>query len=172
VHGIVQGHDGAITVTSQLGRGTHFQVYFPAAAPVDSIPAPVPVPQRGEGEHILYLDDEEALVDLAMRMLERLGYRVTGCTCAADALKAFREAPDEFDLVITDLNMPGTSGLHIAAELLKVRPNLPVMLCSGHVTEDLQQRARNTGIRELFYKPNTIEEFSAAIHRLVAKTQA
>lgn len=172
VHGIVQAHDGAITVVSQPGRGTTFQVYFPAAAaPVSAVPGPVSAPHRGESQHILYLDDEEPLVFLATRMLERLGYHVTGFTRAADAVSAFRENPGQFDLVIADLNMPGASGLQVAADLLKVRPDLPVVLCSGHVTEDLRQRARNAGIREVLYKPNTMEEFSEAIHRLAVKTR-
>ncbi len=172
VHGIVQGHDGAITVASQPGRGTTFQVYFPAAAAsVEAAPALVSAPVRGDGQHILFLDDEEPLVYLATRMLERLGYRVTGFTRAVDAVGAFRDNPAQFDLVIADLNMPGASGLEVAADVLKLRPDLPVVLCSGHVTEDLRQRARNAGIREVLYKPNTMEELSEAIHRLAVQTR-
>jgi len=172
VYGIVQGHDGAITVDSRPGQGATFKVYFPAAGPVNAVVcAPVSVPQRGDGQHILYLDDEEPLVFLAVRILERLGYRVTGFTHAAEAMQAFRENPSQFDLVITDLNMPGESGLHVAAELLKLRPDVPVALCSGHVTEELRQRARAIGIREVFYKPNTMEELSEAVHRLAVKSR-
>jgi len=170
VHGIVQSHDGAITVSSQLGQGASFCVYLPAleATPVSS-PAPAPPPSRGQGQHILYLDDEEALVFLAKRTLERLGYRISGFTQVADALHAFRENPGGFDLVITDLNMPGTSGLRVADEFLKLRPGVPVALCSGYVTEELKERARQAGICEVLYKPNTMEEFSHAIHLLTTR---
>ena len=126
---------GAITVTSQPGQGTTFRVYLPAAAAAASVPpAPVQVPLRGEGQHILYLDDEESLVFLAVRMLERLGYQVSGFSPRGGCDEAFRENPDRFDLVITDLNMPGASGLQVAEEILKLRPDVPVVLCSGHVS--------------------------------------
>lgn len=173
VHGIVQAHDGAIRVTSQPGRGTTFEVYLPASAqPVSEEPATAAAAaSSANGQHILYLDDEEALVFLAARMLEKLGYRVTGFTSAADAVKAFRENPGEFDLVIADLNMPGASGLQVAAELLKIRPDLPVALCSGHVTEDQREKARQLGIREVLYKPNTMLELSETIDRLAVETR-
>jgi CheY-like chemotaxis protein len=104
-------------------------------------------------------------------MLKRLGYRISGYTRVEDAMKAFRENPHQFDLVITDLNMPGAHGMEVAADLLQLRPDLPVVLCSGHVTEELRESARNAGIREVLYKPNTMEEFSEAIHRLASKTR-
>jgi PAS domain S-box-containing protein len=171
VHGIVQGHDGAIEVASRPGRGTTFRVYFPSAPSVSAAPASVPIPQRGAGQHILYLDDEEPLVFLAVRMLERLGYEVTGFTRAADAMRAVRDRPGQFDLFITDLNMPGASGLQVAAEVLKVRPDLPVVLCSGHVTEELREQARNAGIREVLNKPNTMQELSETIHRVASQAK-
>jgi PAS domain S-box-containing protein len=170
VHGIVQGHDGAITVDSQPGRGTTVEVYFPAAAPVSTAGQPASVEHHGDGQRILYIDDEEPLVFLAKRMLERLGYQATGFTSGADAMEVFVENPDQFDLAIVDLNMPGISGLQLAPDLLKVRPDLPIVLCSGHVTDDLKERALQAGIREVLYKPNTMEEFSEAIQRLATST--
>lgn len=172
VHGIVQGHDAAIAVRSQPGRGTTFEVYFPAApAAVPAAPPPTAVAPQGDGQHILYIDDEEPLVQLATRMLERLGYRISAFTSTDEAVRAFREDPHRFDLVIADLNMPGASGLHVAAELLALRPDLPIALCSGHVTEDLKQRAREAGLREVLYKPNTMQELGDAIHRLAVSAR-
>jgi PAS domain S-box-containing protein len=171
VHGIMQSHQGAITVVSEPGRGTTFRLYFPAAAAhAQPAPEPAPAPQEGRGEHVLYLDDEEPLVFLATRMLERLGYRISGFTRAADALHSFRQAPAQFDLAVTDMNMPGASGVEFAAELLRVRPDLPIVLCSGHVTDELRELARKAGIRDVLYKPSTMHEFGEAIHRLAAKT--
>ena len=170
VHGIVHEHDGAITVASQPGMGATFQIYLPAAAaPEDPLPALTSSTLRGDGQRILYLDDEEPLVSIATRMLERLGYQVAGFTRPVDALTAFRESPEKFDLVITDLNMPGSSGLHVAIEFLKLRPDVPIVLSSGRVTDDLRQSARIAGIRDVLHKPNTIAEFTETIHRLTAK---
>ncbi len=172
VHGLVQDHDGAITVQSQPGAGTTFRVYLPA---VDSAASELAEPQmpfqQGHGEHILYLDDEESLVHLATRMIERLGYRITGFTRPAAALAAFRENPDRFDLFITDLNMPGSSGLSVAVEVLKLRPNMPVVLTSGHITDELRQQALHLGVRRVLYKPNTLAEFSEEISQLLAESR-
>jgi PAS domain S-box-containing protein len=173
VQGIIAAHDGAITVVSQPGQGTTFQVYFPAAfaRTDDSEIAPGGPAPQGQGQHVLFLDDEEALVNLAMRTLEPLGYRVTGFTQAAVAMQAFRANPGQFDVVITDLNMPGISGLDVARELLTVQPEVPILLCSGHVTEQMQAQAHSAGIRHILYKPNTMEEVSATLHRLFTQPQ-
>jgi signal transduction histidine kinase/CheY-like chemotaxis protein len=169
VHSIVSGCSGAIEVASTPGRGTTFDLYFPA---VTSKMEPARPKQagllRGEGQHILYLDDEEALVLLSTRLFERLGYRVSGYTKAPDALTAFRAAPDSFDIAVTDYNMPGASGLDVARDLLAVRADLPVVLASGYITDELQAHAQKIGVRHLLYKPNTVEELCEVVHRLVA----
>ena len=171
VHGIVQGHDGAIVVRSQPGEGTVFEIYFPAATAIEETAAAPAPALRGQGQHILFLDDEAPLVTLAQRLLERRGYRFSGFTRASEALRAFAEKPDEFQLVITDLSMPGASGLHFASDILKLRPDVPVVLCSGHVTEELREHALRAGIREVLYKPNTVDEFGETIHRLASETR-
>ncbi len=170
VHGIVKVHGGAITVTSQPGQGTTFCLYFPAAespgrsdAPEDAVWEPLPA---SRGQHVLYLDDEEPLVFMVKCMLERLKYRVSGYTRADEALAAVRDAAGQFDLVVTDLNMPGMSGLDVARELARLRPDLPVVLVSGYITEELRAAALHAGVRQLIYKPNTVEELCAAVHRL------
>ncbi len=174
VHGILHGHDGAISVASRPGHGATFRAYFPAAiaAPGDGGAAATAELVHGAGKHILYLDDEEPLVRLATRTLERLHFRVTGFTRAADAVAAFCANPAEFDLVITDLNLPGASGLGVAARLLAVRPDVPIVLSSGHVTDDLRDKAQRIGIRELLYKPSRIEELCEVVQRLTDSAPA
>ena len=173
VRGIVENHDGAITVVSEPGQGATFQVYFPAAsiATAAAETAPAESAPVGQGKHILFLDDEEALVRLGKRLLQRLGYRVTGFTLAAEAVQAFRAAPGQFDVVITDLNLPGISGLDVAREFLTLRPDVPVLLCSGYITEPVKEQARRIGICHFLYKPNNIEELSKTLHQVLTEPQ-
>jgi CheY-like chemotaxis protein len=175
VLGIVQGHDGAITVESAPGKGTTFHLYLPAA---DRLPAAGPSPAqgasasavatapRGRGQHVLYLDDDEALVSLVRRLLERQGYRVSGHTLAAQALDAVRADPGGFDLVVTDYNMPGMSGLDVAREIALIRPGLPVAVTSGLITDELRENAPGSGVRHLIYKPDTTEELCEVVRKL------
>ncbi len=125
-------------------------------------------PPRGGGERILYVDDEEALVTLMTRLLGRQGYTVTGYTRADEALAALHADPQAFDLVITDFNMPGASGLALARDALSRRPDLPVAVTSGYITESLRAEAARLGVCEVIYKPNTVDEMLAAVHRVLA----
>jgi CheY-like chemotaxis protein len=168
-HGIVESHDGAIVVTSAVGDGTTFQLYFPEV--VGAVESSASLPQipaaSGKGQHLLYLDDEEALVILTTRILERLGYTVSGFTQAQQALDAFRADPDRFDLAVTDFNMPGASGLDIAKALMAIRPDISVVLISGYVTDDLKDRASRLGIRQVIYKPNSVNELCEAVQQVL-----
>ena len=171
VDGIVQGHGGLIKVESQPGRGSVFHLYFPAAEGAPAVPAtPLPsAPRASSGQRILFLDDEKALVLIAKAMLERLGYQVHGYTVAEQALAAFKADPAAFDLLVTDFNMPGASGLDVAREIRRLRPDLPIALASGFVTDELRAQALALGIRELIYKPQTIEELAAAVARALTE---
>jgi DNA-binding NtrC family response regulator len=120
---------------------------------------------HGNGERVLFLDDEEPLVRLANRMLNRLGYKVEAFTRAADALEDFRRRPGDFDLVLTDLAMPGASGLDFAASVLAIRPDIPVIMTTGYIDPDDLERAQRIGIREVILKPTTIEEMGRSFHR-------
>jgi len=173
VRGIVRNHDGAITVTSEPGKGTRFQLYFPAVAEgsIEAAQAPRNAPATatltsGAGLRVLFLDDEQALVGLAARLLQRLGYTVSGFTQAALALEAFAAAPDAFDIVVTDLSMPGLNGIEVARRMLALRPGLPVLLMSGYLRPEEAERAQEIGIREIVRKPAAIEELGAALARL------
>jgi PAS domain S-box-containing protein len=168
VDGIVKAHHGGITVSSQPGQGTSFRLYFPAAsAPAHEAPAASASLPRGGGQRILYLDDEEPLVLLTQRLLGRLGYSVTGFSRSDEALAAFHADPHAWDVFVTDLNMPGPSGLDVAAEVLRTRSDLPVALASGYLTETLHAQALALGVREVIYKPNTADELAQVIARMV-----
>jgi PAS domain S-box-containing protein len=119
--------------------------------------------------HILFVDDEQPLVLLAARTLEEHGHRVSGCASGVDAIAAFMRDPLDFDLVVTDLNMKGMSGLQLTKQLRAFRPELPVLLASGYVDDDLERKAAEAGVSEVLYKPRTIEEFGLLIHRTAAR---
>lgn len=170
VRGIVRSHDGAIALYSEPGKGTQFVLYFPAvegAAAEAQQPASVTV--RGEGQRVLYIDDEEALVMLARRLLERLGYQVAGFSDASEALAAFEAAPETFDLVLSDLSMPGTTGMEVARRVLEIRPDIPVLLASGYLRTEDVELARSMGVRDVIWKPATINEMGELLGRMLAK---
>jgi nitrogen-specific signal transduction histidine kinase/CheY-like chemotaxis protein len=175
VHGIMKHHQGAITVASQPGRGTTFELYFPAAATESRPGAPMPVKPvampQGRGQHVLCLDDETSLVSLIARTLERQGYRVTTFTSAEAALAMLRADPSGFELVVTDHNMPGTSGIEVAREIRKLRPELPVILTSGFITEKIRAEAEGAGIRQLLHKPYRVEDLCQTIQHLLQSVQ-
>lgn len=133
VLGIVKEHAGAVSVESEVGEGTCFHVYLPLCKATDSkiIRLQQKRVPRGNGERILVVDDEEAIARLSGRMLERMGYVATVFVEAEAAVKAFSEAPESFDLVLTDLTMPGIRGDGVARKVHAIRPELPVILLSG-----------------------------------------
>ena len=169
VHGIVRNHHGAIRVDSELGLGATFCVYFPVTSEAaHELPPGTPeMSYRGNGEHILYVDDDEPLVFLTKRFLERHGYRVTGHTSVDDALREFRSDPKAFDVVITDSNMPGTSGLDLAESLLEIYPTADIVLTSRYLTPEDVARASEIGVRDVILKPNTVEELVPLVQRLL-----
>ena len=171
-HGIVTGHGGAITVESAPGRGTRFDLYFPRCEEIAAAPPPLQAPLHGQGEHLLLVDDEAALVRLWTVALTDLGYRVTAYTNSRAALEAFRDTPDAFDLVITDQTMPQLTGEALAQEILRLRPRLPIILCTGHVPVAPGTRPRPLGVRATLLKPISRLDLSLAIQRLLAERAA
>ena len=167
VHGVMQTHEGEVTVKSTPGRGTTFQLYFPVhAIPVSAQPAePVGAPPRGRGERILFVDDEAPIMLVGRLMLEGLGYQVEGGTDALEMLERFKEAPDAFDLVITDLTMPGITGLELSRRLLQIRPDICIILTTGYNASLTLERVRQLGIRELIMKPLSMFSLATALRR-------
>ncbi|HWP07059.1 MAG TPA: ATP-binding protein [Polyangiaceae bacterium] len=170
VHGIVNDHGGSITVTSQPGRGTTFTVALPVAEGRAALPQPrtgdVPV---GRGERILLVDDERILCEVARRFLVRAGYQADTCLAAEDAWHRVESDPDAYSVVVSDLTMPGMSGLDLAARIHSVRPNLPVVLTSGHAPGLTTEMLSELGVCELLQKPVDHAGLTRAVARAVRR---
>lgn len=163
VHGIVKSLKGHIIVNSKLDEGTSFEIFLPAVTGEDVEISPLEQSIPTGNEHILVVDDERSLVEANRSLLESLGYKVTGMTGALEALEAFRSQPQKFDLVITDLTMPQMTGDKLAKALLSIRPDLPIILCSGFSASGDPKDIAELGIRALLHKPLLKREIAEAI---------
>ena len=169
VHGIVKKSGGAIQVESEPGKWTIFYIYLPRINMTLPIKAAQPKPIEGGPERILFVDDEKMLVDIGEQALQRLGYHVVSRTSSIEALELFKAKPDYFDLVITDQTMPGMTGDALARELLRIRPNLPVIICTGYSQTIDHERAKKIGIKALVEKPMLMDEIAAAVRKVLNK---
>lgn len=169
VHGIVKHHYGHINVYSEPGKGTAFHIYLPMIT--EKLPKPKPayglsaIP--GGNERILLVDDETAIVEMEQQVLERLGYKVAGVSSATDALNVFRKDPKGFDLIITDTTMPEMTGVDLCREILKIRPDMPIILCTGFSEIITKEKAIEMGIREFLMKPVLIKDMAKTIRKLM-----
>ena len=170
VHGIVKGLQGMITVESKPGEGTTFRVILPKAKGEVKTKVPRAAAVPGGKEKILFIDDEELLSELGKEMLQRLGYHVTAFTDPAEALKLFSSDPSFFDLVITDQAMPHETGTALARKLLSLRPDIPIILCTGHGEMITPEEAGKMGIKKFLMKPLMRQELAKAV-RLVLPEQ-
>jgi len=168
VHGIVENHEGRIEVESKPGQGTIFHVFFPVVSGLET-----PQFQReaqslvGGNESILVVDDEQMVADYLKGFLEQLGYRVTVCNDGNSALTVFESNPNGFDLVLTDQTMPGKTGYEVARTMLALRPELPIILCSGYSSALSPERVTKAGIREFMMKPVSLHDLAPVIRAVL-----
>jgi len=167
VHGIVGSYGGKILAFSEPGKGSTFKAYLPTVERDEE-----PLPIAGEGittgtERILFVDDEMALVEIGKQMLESLGYKVTGRTSSIEALELFKAKPDSFDLIITDMTMPNMTGDELARELIRIKPEIPVILCTGYSARINPQQAAAMGIRAFVSKPVLRKDIAKTIRTVI-----
>lgn len=167
VHGIVKNLGGEITVESQIDKGTTFRIYLPAVESKKEAPKESPTVAVRGNEKILFVDDEKSLVEIATTKLRELGYSVTGKTSSKDALEEFKLNHKNYDLIITDYSMPAMTGIELAQEVYKKRPELPMILCTGYSDAVLEKQARKLGVRALINKPIRLKEFPQIVRRVL-----
>jgi len=174
VHGIVHSHGGEITVESNVGKGTCFTVHLPLVDEKveSSDTATESTTYPGGKERILCVDDEPALVDLMQSMLGSLDYQVIGFTNSIEAIAAFRNSPQDFDLVITDQTMPNMTGKELAKEILELRPDIHIILCTGFSDQINEYQAKKMGISAFLSKPIEMENFSITIREILGKKKS
>ncbi len=168
IHGIVKNHRGDITAASSPGKGTVFTVYLPVVEDGDVQTEIEPVNGAEKGtERILLIDDEEQIVAMERQMLENLGYQVTARTDSVEALKEFSKKPQNYDLVITDMTMPYMTGDELAQKLLDIKPDIPVILCTGFNEDITEEKALSMGIQKFVMKPVIKNDLATTIRNVL-----
>jgi CheY-like chemotaxis protein len=166
-HGIIKSHGGLIDVESQVGRGTTFHIYLPKIMPRAKAHHHSALPLPSGSERVLLVDDETMLVDMGRQVLTRLGYQVTACTSSVEALQHFQNDPAAFDLVITDMTMPHLTGKELATALLKIKPALPIILCTGFSETITEETAKRIGIKAFILKPIVMSDLAETMRKVL-----
>ena len=166
VHGIVKRHNGAVTVRSEAGKGSQFDVYIPAleAGVVETVLTGQVLPTGTE--RILLIDDEEILLEMETQILSRLGYKVTPETSSVQALEIFRSRPAEFDLIITDYTMPGLTGIDLSNAARRVQTDIPIILATGFSEKVTEETAVDLGL-ELIGKPFGMKQIAELVRKVL-----
>ncbi|MEW5724019.1 MAG: ATP-binding protein [Thermodesulfobacteriota bacterium] len=168
VHGIVKNWRGAVKVYSEKGKGTTFNVYLPLVGPAGEPELEMEAGPAPTGrENVLFVDDEKALADIGRTSLEHLGYHVTSVTSSLEALDLFHAGPDRYDLVITDQTMPELTGIELAEKMLEIRPDMPVILCTGFSQRITPAEARKIGVRRFLMKPMIFKELARVVREVL-----
>ena len=168
VHGIITSHGGITTVESQVGQGTTFEMFLPQHDSSPSLPHESPEPAHHSGDgRILFVDDEASISKLGEYLLRHLGYHVTACTSGLKALEIFRENPNQFDVVITDQTMPNMTGDVLVTELLRIQPDIPIILCTGFSHTVTSEKAKQLGVRRFLMKPLVIHELASVLQEIL-----
>ena len=167
VHGLVTAHQGFLSVDSDFGKGTTFHVFLPRSEGKYVPEKPTPPDMPSGTEQILLVDDEQDIAEIGRQTLEHLGYSVIVKTRSVDALSLFREDPEKFDLIITDMTMPVMTGDKLAGEMLKQRPDVPIILCTGFSEHMSEEQAREIGIRAYVMKPYLIQDLAKMVRQVL-----
>lgn len=172
VYSIVKNYGGAVTVQSEVGKGTEFSVYLPLlTGKLDNQEAKSNESVSGGKECILFVDDEVMLVELGKSILTGIGYDVVGRTSSVEALELFRTCPERFDLVVTDMTMPNMTGIELAKKLMQLKPGIPIIICTGFSEAITAENVKSTGVKDLIMKPFVRRQIAESIRRTLDKKE-